>query len=70
MGRRAHGEGSLFQRADGRWVARLPRHLLPDGWDRAIPSVTATTKKQAALRLRELIVEWQHGVVDDLTLDE
>lgn len=28
MGKRANGEGGLFQRSDGEWVARV---TLPDG---------------------------------------
>jgi integrase len=54
--RRGHGEGALFQRADGRWVARLN---LPDG---SRKTYYGTTQKEAAAKLKEAKKDLDDGV--------
>src|SRR5215208_1758 len=57
--RRGHGEGAIFQRTDGRWVARL---VLPNGKRK---DIYAKTRKDAGSKLRAA----QRAVDDGLTLD-
>jgi len=45
--RRGHGEGAIYQRADGRWVARV---VLPDGKRK---SYYTKTRRDASTKLRE-----------------
>jgi integrase len=54
--RRGHGEGALFQRADGRWVARV---LLPDGTRK---TVYGKTQKEAATKLKDAKRDVDDGV--------
>jgi integrase len=57
--RRGHGEGAIFQRQDGRWVARI---VLPNGKRK---DYYTKTRKDAAARLRSA----QKALDDGLTLD-
>jgi integrase len=60
MKRRGHNEGSIFQRADGRWVATLDL-----GWHngrRVRRSFYAKTRKAAAERLQAALRDAQAGV--------
>ncbi len=57
--RRGHGEGAIFQRADGQWVARV---TLPDGKRK---TYYAKTRKDVTAKLRAA----QKAVDDGLSLD-
>jgi hypothetical protein len=57
--RRGHGEGAIFQRQDGRWVARI---VLPNGKRN---DQYAKTRKEATEKLRDA----QRKVDDGLSLD-
>lgn len=54
MARRADGEGSLYQRKDGRWVGEPPPRL-------AKKPVYGRTRKEAATKLRNLIRDLEAG---------
>lgn len=56
MKKRAHGEGSIFQRKDGRWVAKL---TLPDGKSR---SFYASSQREAKEKLTTARAEVQQGL--------
>src|SRR5688572_4730914 len=58
--RRGHGEGAIFQRQDGRWVARL---MLPTGKRK---DMYAKTRKEAGDKLRVA----QRARDDGLALDQ
>ncbi len=53
MSRRPKGEGTIFQRPDGRWVGRLTYEDPVSGLRRQT-QVSATSKKAAAASLRAL----------------
>ncbi len=53
MSRRARGEGSVFRRADGSWIARVDLEPGPDG-KRRQRSRRAKTKAEALAKLRAL----------------
>ena len=53
--RRGHGEGSIFQPAeDGKWLAVLEIGREPSTGKRVRRTITATTRREAAQRLRAL----------------
>lgn len=52
-GRRMHGEGSIFQRADGAWIARISIEPGPNG-KRRQRSRHAKTKREALAKLKQL----------------
>lgn len=52
-GRRMHGEGSIFQRADGVWIARISIEPGPNG-KRRQRSRHARTKREALAKLKQL----------------
>src|SRR5690242_10249750 len=58
MGKRAHGEGSIFQDADGVWWAQLPRDA-----DGKVRRRRAKTQKEARDKLRAMLKERDQGVV-------
>src|SRR5262245_14081582 len=51
--RRGRGEGSIFQRADGQWVARLSLGYGPDG-KRKRRTLYGKSKAEVAEKLRKL----------------
>lgn len=57
MSRRAHGEGQIRHRADGRWEGRFST---PDGRRR---SVFALTKDEAAKQLRDATIARDRGTL-------
>jgi integrase len=59
--RRGSGEGSVYQRADGRWVAQVDAGHLPSGRRRYSRS-TRATKAEAIKALRELQRNVEAGV--------
>lgn len=59
-GRRAHGEGSIYRRKDGRWVARL---YVTDAAGRLKPVYRYSKTEQEALNaLREPSRQQEEGV--------
>ncbi len=59
MAKRGNGEGSIYQRKDGRWVGSV--HVLtPDG-RRVRKSAYGATRKEVAAKLTELISKTQKG---------
>ena len=60
MTRRANGEGSIYQRRDGRWVA-AHYVLRPDGGRDRRP-VYGRTRAEAAAKLAEMITKTNAGV--------
>ncbi len=62
MSRRAKGEGSIFQRSDGRWVGRFDLGPDPRTGKRRQRTVTATTKAKVSKRLRDLRAEIDSGI--------
>ena len=57
--RRGHGEGAIYRRTDGRWVASVDL-----GWDagrRRRKSVYGKTRTDVAARLTKLLAEQQNG---------
>ena len=63
---RSDGEGSIYQRKDGKWVASISMGKDHTG-KRIRKTRTASTKKQASIKLRELqdMVRNNTLVVDD-----
>lgn len=61
--RRAKGEGSIFQQADGRWVGKLDLGRDPRTGNRRRRKVTAATKREAARRLTELRDQRDAGTI-------
>ncbi|WP_322756372.1 site-specific integrase [Frankia sp. Cas3] len=60
MAKRGNGEGSIYQRKDGRWVGSV--HVLtPDG-RRVRKSAYGATRKEVAAKLAELISKTQKGL--------
>lgn len=59
--RRGHGEGSVFQRADGVWVASVDLGLGPDK-KRRRRVVYGKTKTEATKKLKQLIAEISQGI--------
>ena len=57
MARRGHQEGTIYQRSDGRWEARV---TLPDGTRK---SLYAATRSVAAKRMREAQDNLSKGVM-------
>ncbi len=55
--RRGHGEGSIYQRKDGRWVAVL---VLEDGGRK---SFYARTQKEAIEKLKQAQYEQKQGIL-------
>lgn len=68
MARRSKGDGSIYQRADGKWVGSIEI-----GWrdgKRRRRTVTADTRRDVALRLRKLAREVEAGAIgDDITVE-
>lgn len=60
MSKRANGEGSVYQRKDGRWTGAT-YVLLPDG-ARTRRQVYGSTRAEVAGKLRELITQTDRGV--------
>ena len=63
-GRRANGEGSVYQRKDGRWIAQLCVGFTPAGRPRYAYRY-AKTQKEAVARLDELRREHAQGLSVD-----
>ena len=61
--RRGHGEGSIYQRKDGRWVATIELGWI-DG-KRKRKAVTARTRADVVRKLRALNAERDQGVLTD-----
>jgi integrase len=61
---RANGEGTVFQRADGRWVAKITVGLAPNGRQK-FKERTAATEKEALLLKRTLLDEHAAGIISD-----
>src|SRR6266566_4210141 len=57
MGRRKHGEGSIYQRRDGRWVAQI---VLENGKRK---QVYCKTEKEASVILRKSLHEKEQGML-------
>lgn len=57
MGRNKHGEGSVFQRKDGRWVARI---TLPNGKKK---TTYCKTEKEAERARRKMLNELEQGTL-------
>jgi integrase len=72
MGRRAKGDGSVFQQSDGRWIGRLDLGPDPRTGKRRRRKVTGTSKARVSKRLRELRAEVDAGVdaVDQPTIGD
>ncbi|WP_336670679.1 tyrosine-type recombinase/integrase [Tsukamurella sp. USMM236] len=62
--RRAQGDGSLFKRADGYWVARVELPPAPDGTRRR-RRVVRSSKAEAAAELRKLRTQVDRGEIVD-----
>jgi integrase len=62
--RRGRGEGSIFQRDDGRWVAKVSLGLDQNG-KRRRRVVYGTTKKEVQERLRKLQEQVDKGILAD-----
>lgn len=60
MGRRAHGDGSLFKRGDGYWVAGIQLPAGPDG-RRRYKRVVRKNRNDAAAELRKLRADLAAG---------
>ncbi len=58
--RRGHGEGSISQRADGRWMGRVD--LGYQGGKRKVKTIYGKTRKEVADKLRILIQQQRQGV--------
>ena len=61
MTRRPKGEGCIYKRSDGKWVASLDRGMRPDG-SRDRPRRVRDTQAAAAAALREMIRQREAGV--------
>lgn len=59
--RRDHGDGSVFERSDGRWVAMLDLGRRPDGRRHRVKR-TAPTKTKAKAKLAEMKREAELGI--------
>jgi integrase len=64
--RRGTGEGSVYQRADGRWVAQVEAGLDRDGRRRR-PRAVRRTKREALAALDELCRQVDQGVTPERT---
>lgn len=64
--RRGQGEGSIYQRADGRWVAQVEAGRLTNG-RRRYARATRGTKAEAVKALRDLHRQADAGVAPDHT---
>lgn len=62
MSRRARGEGTITQRADGRWMARMDAGYNGEG-TRQRKAVYGATKREVVDKLRELIREREQGTL-------
>ena len=60
---RGKGEGGVYQRANGRWVASVEAGYVHDGRRRR--TVTASTKTEVLRKLRKLEEEVERGMVGD-----
>ena len=72
MSRRGHGEGTIFQKSNGRWVAQVSAGFGPDG-KRKRRKRTARTKTEARELLREMQREVENGLPSaraDMTVNE
>jgi integrase len=61
--RRGHGEGSIYQRQDGRWEAKAP--IAPGAAGRARRSVYGRTRREVVDKLRVLQTQAANGAVPD-----
>lgn len=62
MARRDYGSGSVYQRADGRWVGSISKGWTERGTRRRV-TVTGKTKAEATRRLRQKVNELDAGAV-------
>ena len=72
MSRRGHGEGSVFQKGNGRWVAQLSAGYGANGKRKRLKR-TARTKSEARTLLREMQRELEDGLPSaraDMTVSE
>lgn len=64
-GRRGHGEGSVFRRdIDGKWLGVLELGRDPQSGRRVRKTVTASTRREAVERLRQLRRDVEQGAVE------
>lgn len=64
-GRRGHGEGSVFRRdVDGKWLGVLELGRDPQSGRTVRKTVTASTRREAVLRLRQLRRDVEQGAVE------
>lgn len=61
---RANGEGTVFQRSDGRWVARVTVGLHPNGRQK-LREKTAATEREALAHKRKLLESLHAGTLKD-----
>ncbi len=66
-GRRSNGEGSIFQRADGRWVAI---YTLPDGKRKDLYGKTADDVNRKLLELRANLAKGIMPVAENVTVSQ
>lgn len=60
MARREYGDGTVFQRADGKWVGQFDAGYTPQG-NRRRKTVVAETRAKAGARLREAMRAYASG---------
>ena len=61
MGKRGHGEGSIYKREDGRWVAVLDFGIVKG--KRRRKSIYGNTRKEVADQLKTALHEQQQGIL-------
>ena len=67
--RRVRGEGSVYQRADGRWCAQIDLGWV--GGKRLRPTITARTRRELSEKMRRKRREIDAGVLsDDATVEQ
>lgn len=72
MGRRGHGEGSIYRRKDGRWAAQIDLGRGPDG-RRLRRTIYGKTRREVAAKLRQELQKRDEGQIltpERLTLDQ
>jgi integrase len=62
MGKRGHGEGSIYQIKDGGWRGAVTQGRKPNGKPN-IKTVSGDTRKEVALKLDKLIADHRKGIV-------
>ena len=62
--KRGHGEGTIYERKDGRWIAELMVGRRPDG-KKDVRTASAPTRGEVQRKLTALRVQAQQGLVGD-----